>query len=547
MRQYLAEGVAGAYTFNVDRTKTPVTESRPGHGSVTRIPGRLSVCDCVNGNNRRYGKRVWEKNLQEGSPLMEAIKRNRSIGLLEHPDDGRVTLLSPISHMVTDAKLVETKDPDTGKSIFEVVGEITLFNTQEGQKLAAMIEGGYNPLVSSRGYGSLVKAPDGVDDVQEDYVCESWDVVFKPSFETAELTPNRGGEQIVAAESAKGRDQKVVTEATPAPAAPAPAAPPQPTALKTTESSSGPASGASTTAKPQPVRESRQMKNITEIKSRISALRSVNPANDPQRFAESMAEAQALHVEIDQYIAEDLGSRNYQGRTLHNELDRLTKHWQESVQAPARQAKRLSENQTRLLKVIAATAKTGVEYKGKLGEALTNLKKSSKLNEELVRRGQGWRELAESRKQKLLTTEHHFDTACEALDIMTERYHTDTVELARRVIQLEFAEKAQTPEIQKALKEATRLKHIAAIREKLEGKPAATAEGAAPTAPAPTTESKTSSAAPAAAAQKVTESKTTPAPAPLTEATVTLSSNLRDPRNLNESVEMVRRLSATAK
>ena len=59
MRQYLAEGVAGAYTFTVDRTKTPVTESRPT-GSVTRIPGRLSVCDCVNGNNRRYGKRVWE-------------------------------------------------------------------------------------------------------------------------------------------------------------------------------------------------------------------------------------------------------------------------------------------------------------------------------------------------------------------------------------------------------------------------------------------------------------------------------------------------------
>lgn len=297
------------------------------------------------------------------------------------------------------------------------------------------------------------------------------------------------------------------------------------------------------------------MKNITEIKSRISALRSVNPANDPQRFAESMAEAQALHVEIDQYIAEDQSSRAYAGKGLHSDVERLTKHWQESVQAPARQAKRLSENQTRLLKVIAATAKTGVEYKGKLGEALTTLKKSSKLNEELTRRGQGWRELAESRKQKLLTTEHHFDTACEALDIMTERYHKDTVELARRVIQLEFADKAQTPEIQKALKEATRLKHIAAIRETLEGKPAATApaaEGTPAPAPAPaaTTESKTPSAAPAAAAApKVNESKTAPAPAsapaPLTEATVTLSSSLRDPRNLNESVEMVRRLSAT--
>jgi hypothetical protein len=44
---------------------------------------------------------------------------------------------------------------------------------------------------------------------------------------------------------------------------------------------------------------------------------------------------------------------------------------------------------------------------------------------------------------------------------MSKRYHEDCTELARRVIVLEFKEKAQTPEIQKSLKEATRLRHIA--------------------------------------------------------------------------------------
>ena len=57
---------------------------------------------------------------------------------------------------------------------------------------------------------------------------------------------------------------------------------------------------------------------------------------------------------------------------------------------------------------------------------------------------------------------------CEALDMMSRRYHEDTTELARRLIVLEFKERTATPEIQKALKEATRLRHIAAIRETLE-------------------------------------------------------------------------------
>jgi hypothetical protein len=537
MRQYLAEGAQGGFTFLVDRTKPFVTESRPG-GTFTRIPGRFSVCDCVNGNNRRYGKRVWEKNLSEGSPLQESIKRNAAFGLLEHPSDGRISLLSPISHLVTQAKLVESVDPDTGKKVYEVHG------TEEGKKLKALVEAGYNPLVSSRGYGSLQKAADGVDEVLEDYVCESWDVVIKPSFSNAELVPDRtsrrDNKETAFAEAQKPatdnvrvvQEQQHQTKASPP--SPAPVAP--------------------VSAKP-PVTES--IMNLNEIKSRIQALRGVNPAANPQRFAESMAEVESLHTQIDRFIAEDASTRNYTGNTLHRQLEQITHRWNESAQAPARQAKKLQENNLKLMKIVHATAKTGLTYKTKLGEALTALEKNETLVEELTKRGKGWRDVAESRKQKLQVTTQHFDTACEALDIMTERYHKDTVELGRRVIVLEFGEKAQTPEIQKALKEATRLKHIAAIREQLEGKkPEGAGEGAAApaaTAPAPTTESKDSAGKPAEGA-KVNESKTAPAaaaaaPAPqVTEAKVTLTQSTRNPRDVNESIEMVRRMStATAK
>ena len=185
MRQYLVEGATGAVPFFVDRTKPIVFEAR-ADGRSSRIPGRFSICDCVNGNNRRYSKRVWEKNLQTGSALREAMKRNAAFGFLEHPKDGIVDFLSPISHHVTEADLKEEKGT-TGKMVCEVHGTIEILETPEGGKLKALIEGGYNPMVSSRGYGSLEKGTDGVDNVCDDYVCEGWDVVIKPSFDTAEL------------------------------------------------------------------------------------------------------------------------------------------------------------------------------------------------------------------------------------------------------------------------------------------------------------------------------------------------------------------------
>ena len=108
-RQYLAEGLKGAVPFIVDRNKI-ITESLPNGGSRTRMPGRISLCDTLNGNGRRYGKRVWEKNLEPGSVLMQSIGKSAAFGLLEHPADGVVNWRSPISHLLTEAKLQKGTD-----------------------------------------------------------------------------------------------------------------------------------------------------------------------------------------------------------------------------------------------------------------------------------------------------------------------------------------------------------------------------------------------------------------------------------------------------
>lgn len=570
MRQYLCEGIKGAFPFIVDKSATPVLESQPSGSRRWRLPGRLSICDCVNGNNRRYRKAVWEKNLVENSVLMQAIKRNAAFGLLEHPEDGKVTLLSPISHHVTRAVLVEAKD-EKNQPIWEVQGEISIYDTEEGRKLKALIDDGYNPLVSSRGYGTLETGTDGVDDVKEDYVCEGWDTVIKPSFERAEVMANP-----VQQEESKRPAARVdvtvqtLTEGTPAITGTTASTVLTGTVTGTQKTTDLKESQPSTTGAALPAASKPKQKttmSITEIKSRMAALKGIEPSKlTPRVFAESLADMEALHQEAAKYVAED-ATRAYEGQRIHRELDAISENWNKVVSEPARRASKLQENTTKLMKVIAATAKTGITYKTKLGESVTQLRKSSKLNEELTRRGQGWRDLAESRKAKLTEVSEHFDTASEALDIMAERYHNDTTELGRQLIMVEFKDKI-TPEIEKKLKEANRLRHIAAIREELEGKKpeeeknedgevqetkaspvvrATTGKAVQEDKKAPVLDGKSS----AKPAEKVTEAKKpedrkeTPKVV-VSESKVTLSQSARDPRDITESVAMVRRLSPAA-
>ncbi len=559
MRQYLVEGVTGAFPFIVDRTKLPVTESRPNGGSFTRIPGRFSVCDCVNGNNRRYGRRVWEKNLQSGSILKESISRNAAFGLLEHPKDGIVTLLSPISHHVTNAEMIESKDAQ-GNSVYEVVGDIALLDTDEGRKLKALIEGGYNPLVSSRGYGSLTKAQDGVDEVQEDYVCEGWDVVIKPSFENAELIPDRSSTATRLAEPYKPNPQ--------AESAAKPSVAPQTTAaspiitLKESSPSTGPVT--------KPASESNtntKTMEINEIKSRLIALQGVEPTK-ASRVTESLAQVEELHQGVAEWAAAD-PKRAWEAQKLHDSLNAVSQRFTETMRAPAKEAKRLTEQNMKLMRVVDAVAKTAVTYKKKLGESVKADGSRVKMIEELTRRGQGWQRIAESRKGKYVTLEKDFDNACEALDLMAQRYHEDVTELGRRLIVLEFKEKAQTPEIQKRLKESTRLRHIVSIRETLEGKPAGNSvqeegsdpggkqpkEGEMPSKEgikddkqkgAPSPETGKVAKEPGAVTNESAQGKKEGAQ-PIAEAKVLNKERVdMSVRNIGESVELVRRLSGAA-
>jgi len=622
----LLEDIQGEFRISRDK----IAESKLPNGvTVSIIPGRLSICDTINGNNRRYRKAVWEKNLQEGSALMEMVKRNAAFGLLEHPKDGQVDLNSPISHIVTSVKLVEN----------EVHGEIKVLKTAEGDKLMALIEGGYNPLVSSRGFGSLTKGTDGVDEVQDDYVCEGWDVVLKPSFKEASLSPQREAleDGSGTAGSSKSEPKKGVaadtmaagimgstksgsekssaapaggsaSEVIGASAAAAPAAAPaeydavanimayengelgeeetvaffqhlvdtglawqlqgsygraaqalinaglvhakggssQPRIPESiSETKPAPAGQESSSASnkkvvgnaavPANTKKENTIMDKAQIRASLESLKVVDPSKvEPSRFAEGLSTLAGLHNEVAAYIAED-PKRSWEGKQLHDEIAGIEARWNESANAPKAAAKKLGEDNTKLMKIIKAVGTTGLEYKKQLSEALKASSGLKELTEELTRRGRGWKALAEKAKTDNNAFAAKYKIATEALDIMAGRYKDDMTATGRRVLELEFKDKLTNPEIAKALKEAKLPKDLIAIREQLEGK-----KGKKPAAAAP---------APAAATgtAPVQDNKSGEVKPPVVTESVTIVNRvLSDPRMVNESIDMVRRLSGAS-
>jgi hypothetical protein len=267
------------------------------------------------------------------------------------------------------------------------------------------------------------------------------------------------------------------------------------------------------------------MTNISEVKTRISQFRGVDTTKlNPTQFAEGIAQMTELHQEIANYVAED-AKRQWEGMKLHRDLESIERNWSEVQATPAKHVTKLRESLSKTLKVVKAVTEAGLKYKAKLGEQIKQATKSAALIEELTTNGKGWMALAGKRKLQLDHLLKKYVTACEALDILAKQYHEDMTCVGGKLITLEFKEKAQTPEIQEALKNAAMAQDIIRIREQLEGKKPAekVQEGKKP-------------------AEKVQEGKK-PAAATEQPKPPTFMSETRNPRDWSEAAGIVRRLS----
>ncbi len=99
----------------------------------------------------------------------EYVKSQRAVGELNHPDSATINL-DRVSHMIEDLHF-------EGK---ELMGKAKILDTPCGKQAKALLEGGVKLGVSTRALGS-VREVNGVNEVQDDFMLATVDIVHDPS------------------------------------------------------------------------------------------------------------------------------------------------------------------------------------------------------------------------------------------------------------------------------------------------------------------------------------------------------------------------------
>lgn len=153
-------------TEYLPNTTKPIFEEVEGKKKLY-IEGIFMQAAKKNRNGRIYPTPILESAVNKY--ITEEVMTNGAIGELNHPK-------SPIPDPDNAShKIVElTKDGDN------FYGKALILNTPQGNKVRGLIEGEVRLGVSSRGLGT-VKAVNGVNEVQNDFLLKTVDIVHNPS------------------------------------------------------------------------------------------------------------------------------------------------------------------------------------------------------------------------------------------------------------------------------------------------------------------------------------------------------------------------------
>jgi hypothetical protein len=132
-----------------------------------RIRGIFQRADEPNNNNRIYERKLLEREITR---LAENLTNRRLLGELDHPSYDSVKLQN-VSHVVTGLKMQGN----------EMIGEAELLGTPAGLTAQALIRGGVNLGISSRGMGTLTDIEGVRKKVNEDFKLITFDLVADPS------------------------------------------------------------------------------------------------------------------------------------------------------------------------------------------------------------------------------------------------------------------------------------------------------------------------------------------------------------------------------
>ena len=139
-----------------------------GKNKEQYIKGIFMQSDIKNQNGRVYPFSVLKKEVRNFNE--KYVKQDRALGELGHPM-GPTVNLDRVSHMITELY-------EDGKNF---VGKAKIIDTPNGKIVKNLLESGVRLGVSSRGLGSVKTNKNGVNEVQDDFVLSTVDIVSDPS------------------------------------------------------------------------------------------------------------------------------------------------------------------------------------------------------------------------------------------------------------------------------------------------------------------------------------------------------------------------------
>jgi hypothetical protein len=148
--------------------KVLITEDKNTKKKSYCIEGVFMQAEKQNRNGRVYPFNTLNKEVERYNK--EYVSKNRALGELGHPDNPSINL-DRVSHMITSLK------PDGSNFI----GRAKILDTNMGNIVKGLLDGGVSLGVSTRGVGSL-KPHNGYQLVQDDFkLATAADIVADPS------------------------------------------------------------------------------------------------------------------------------------------------------------------------------------------------------------------------------------------------------------------------------------------------------------------------------------------------------------------------------
>ena len=139
-----------------------------GKNKQQYIKGIFLQSDIKNQNGRVYPFNVLKNQVRKFNENF--VKKDRALGELGHPS-GPTVNLDRVSHIITELY-------EDGRNF---VGKAKVIDTPNGKIVKNLLESGVRLGVSSRGLGSVKANKQGVNEVQDDFVLSTVDIVSDPS------------------------------------------------------------------------------------------------------------------------------------------------------------------------------------------------------------------------------------------------------------------------------------------------------------------------------------------------------------------------------